>query len=291
VCMMMRHSRSLPSRNGELVSYRKEHSSEMTNDRKGPPILIRHRWLPTSFENVLFFPAKHSADISGSRKRHVSKLFTRNSVSKSFIFNRLHTNSRPNRTWKPQELPCHINFLKYSRIGKQRALWISWPRTSRAYFSSLTLLCLSRFQRWGTRNIHDKNWHRKVHDFDHLVYFWNPPSTCIAQRYDIQVSVLLSTCYSGYPAKHLLFEPQQNFEGDSILLHLDNAPAHNSRLSSEMIKSVKAQRVPYPRYRSDRAPSDFFLFGCLKENPVGHLSLPVTISSLRDGKFSRKSRK
>jgi hypothetical protein len=54
-----------------------------------------------------------------------------------------------------------------------------------------------------------------------------------------------------------------------ILLHLDNAPAHNSRLSSEEIESVKAQRVLHPLYRQDLAPSDFFLFGYLKEKLCG----------------------
>jgi hypothetical protein len=62
----------------------------------------------------------------------------------------------------------------------------------------------------------DKNWHRKVHDFDHLAHFWNPQSTCISPRYEIQMqfSALLSACYSGYPspAKHLLIEPQNNIE-------------------------------------------------------------------------------
>jgi hypothetical protein len=30
--------------------------------------------------------------------------------------------------------------------------------------------CLGRVQRRGTGNTHEKNWHWKVHDFDHMIY-------------------------------------------------------------------------------------------------------------------------
>jgi transposase len=37
------------------------------------------------------------------------------------------------------------------------------------------------------------------------------------------------------------------------------------------IESTKAQRVPHPYYHPDRAPSDFFLFGYMKEKLRGTL--------------------
>jgi hypothetical protein len=52
-------------------------------------------------------------------------------------------------------------------------------------------------------------------------------------------------------------------------LHLDNAPDRDSRLSSEKIESAKAQRVRHLHYDPDRAPSDFFLFGYMKEKLLG----------------------
>jgi hypothetical protein len=87
----------------------------------------------------------------------------------------------------------------------------------------------------------------------------------------MQFSVLLSTCYSGYPypAKYLLIEPQKTLKG--ILLHLEHAPAHNSRLSSEKIESGKVQRVPHPLYSPDVTPNDFFLFRYLKDKLRGTL--------------------
>jgi hypothetical protein len=67
--------------------------------------------------------------------------------------------------------------------------------------------CLGSVQRWRNGNTHDKAWHWKVHDFDHLVHFWNPQSTCIDEMSEIHFSILLSTCYSRYPASHLLIKP------------------------------------------------------------------------------------
>jgi hypothetical protein len=61
----------------------------------------------------------------------------------------------------------------------------------------------------------------------------------------------------------------ENTEAYSILLHLDNAPNRDSRLSSEKIESATAQRVPHLHYNPDRAPSDFFLFGNMKEKLRG----------------------
>jgi hypothetical protein len=54
----------------------------MADDREGPSILIRRIWLPSLFENIIFFHAKYYADISGSRKRHVSDFFTETQVQK-----------------------------------------------------------------------------------------------------------------------------------------------------------------------------------------------------------------
>jgi hypothetical protein len=81
---------------------------------------------------------------------------------------------------------------------------------------------------------------------------------------------------SHYCYQHTLPGIQQNICSSSrrktlngILLHRDNEPALNSRLSSEKIESAKAQRWPHPPYGSDPAPSDFFLFGYLKEKLCG----------------------
>jgi hypothetical protein len=75
----------------------------------------------------------------------------------------------------------------------------------------------------------------------------------------------------------------ENTEGYSILLHLDNAPDRDSRLSSEKIESAKAQRVPHLHYNPDRAPSDFFLFGDMKEKLIG-----TSLTTSDDLTFARR---
>jgi hypothetical protein len=54
-----------------------------------------------------------------------------------------------------------------------------------------------------------------------------------------------------------------------IKLHIDNAPVHNSDLSKKYLSENGIIRVPHPPYSPDIAPSDFYLFGCLKERLLG----------------------
>jgi hypothetical protein len=48
-------------------------------------------------------------------------------------------------------------------------------------------------------------------------------------------------------------------------IHLDNASPHNSRQSQECLEAHQATRLRHSAYSRDLAPSDFFLFGYLKE--------------------------
>jgi histone-lysine N-methyltransferase SETMAR len=76
--------------------------------------------------------------------------------------------------------------------------------------------------------------------------------------------------------QHVIPDIQQNICSSSrrktsnhILLHLETASAHNSRLSSKKIESANAQRVPHTPYNPDLAPSHFFLIGSLNEKLSG----------------------
>jgi hypothetical protein len=46
---------------------------------------------------------------------------------------------------------------------------------------------------------------------------------------------------------------------------MDNARPHNSGRAQECIRTSKAERLSHPAYSPDLAPSNFFLFGYLKE--------------------------
>jgi hypothetical protein len=48
-------------------------------------------------------------------------------------------------------------------------------------------------------------------------------------------------------------------------IHIDNARPSNSNQSREGIQASKAKHLSNPVYSPDLAPSDFFLFGHLKE--------------------------
>jgi hypothetical protein len=50
-----------------------------------------------------------------------------------------------------------------------------------------------------------------------------------------------------------------------FIIHLDNARPHNSESSRNCIQSARAERLPHPLYKPGLAPSDFFLFGYIKE--------------------------
>ena len=49
------------------------------------------------------------------------------------------------------------------------------------------------------------------------------------------------------------------------MIHMDNAPCHNSDSVSNEIKKYGLARMPHPPYSQDIAPYDFWLFGFLKE--------------------------
>jgi transposase len=50
---------------------------------------------------------------------------------------------------------------------------------------------------------------------------------------------------------------------------MDNSPIHRSRAVTEKVGSLRLALAPHPAYSPDLAPSDFFLFGYLKEKIVG----------------------
>jgi len=53
--------------------------------------------------------------------------------------------------------------------------------------------------------------------------------------------------------------------GKTITLHFDNARAHTSRKVQEYMNSHNMKRAVQPPYSPDIAPSDFYLFGYLKD--------------------------
>jgi transposase len=68
----------------------------------------------------------------------------------------------------------------------------------------------------------------------------------------------------------------------SSMAHLDNARPQNSRKSETALTATKARRIPAPAYTPDLSPSEFFLFGMLKERMSGiSYSSPDELISVR----------
>jgi hypothetical protein len=77
----------------------------------------------------------------------------------------------------------------------------------------------------------------------------------------------------------------------NIHRHLDNASAHNVKWAWQKITRAKAAKVVHPAYSPDVAPSDFFLFGCLKRGMAGFTAGSLEDILSRSTRSSQKSRK
>jgi histone-lysine N-methyltransferase SETMAR len=63
-------------------------------------------------------------------------------------------------------------------------------------------------------------------------------------------------------------------------VHLENAHPHNSRQPSHCPRAMRARRMAQPAYSPALAPSDFFLFGFLKQSIQGvHFPYRDTLKS------------
>lgn len=81
---------------------------------------------------------------------------------------------------------------------------------------------------------------------------------------------------SSYFISHILCEIEQLKLQKTVkrkkiqyFLHLDNSHVHNSKDSQEKIANIGFLRAPHPSYSPDVAPSDFYLFGYVKNRLEG----------------------
>jgi histone-lysine N-methyltransferase SETMAR len=50
-----------------------------------------------------------------------------------------------------------------------------------------------------------------------------------------------------------------------LIVHADNARPHRARMTSQFMEQNLMQRAPHPAYSPDLAPSNFYLFGYVKQ--------------------------
>jgi hypothetical protein len=58
-------------------------------------------------------------------------------------------------------------------------------------------------------------------------------------------------------------------QGKKLMVHVDNAPAHNSRTTRNFLEHNPLKRLPHPTDSPDISPSDFCLFGKVKRTLIG----------------------
>lgn len=80
---------------------------------------------------------------------------------------------------------------------------------------------------------------------------------------------------TNYFIEHVLepmnYEFRKTSNGEKMKLHLDNCRVHNSKKSNEWYMKNDVVRVAHPPYSPDLAPSDYFLFGYVKNKLSGQL--------------------
>ena len=75
--------------------------------------------------------------------------------------------------------------------------------------------------------------------------------------------------------------------GRNIILHYDNARPHTSRKVTDYLESHDIEKAPHPPFSPDIAPSDFYLFGYIKQKIAGrHFEDPEDLYSAVDDIFS-----
>ena len=103
-----------------------------------------------------------------------------------------------------------------------------------------------------------------------LTVFWNPSGikvinflpkgeTFNSEYYANNIIKELSKLNGGYPDN----------EGRRLTVHADNARPHISKHTTNIMNIKGLKRAPHPPYSPDIAPSDFFLFGYIKNKMEG----------------------
>jgi hypothetical protein len=253
----------------------------MTHDRESPPILIWHSWLPSSFANVLFFHAKYYADISGSRKRNASEFFTRNTGSKHFIFDVLHVSSRwtedeslkgchaTSTSWNTPALPSNglCDFLDRERVvvlfgifpllyGVSAASGYEVPESpmTKLYTEKCMISII-----WSISAIQS------------LLELTN------RMKYNSQYF-----CHMVIPdIRQTISSSSRRKTLKIILLHLDNAQFHDSRLFQKRLNPHKPTEcrihlLPQTKHQVTSSPLVIW-----KKNPARHPSLRATSGGRR----------
>ena len=103
-----------------------------------------------------------------------------------------------------------------------------------------------------------------------ITFFWNPNGFLVVEALDDNM-VFNADYFRDEILEQINFKSSGDREtlGRSLILHYDNARPHISKKVTEYLDQNDIIRAPQPPYSPDIAPSDFFLFGYMKEKLKG----------------------
>jgi transposase len=104
-----------------------------------------------------------------------------------------------------------------------------------------------------------------------VTVFWNPNGLYVNRFLERSTSVN-SAYFAEYVVRDIEFVPALQTtrqQKKKFIPHMSNSPGHKSRMIIEEIESLHLTLAPHPTYSPDLAPSDFFLFGYLKQKMIG----------------------
>jgi transposase len=103
-----------------------------------------------------------------------------------------------------------------------------------------------------------------------MALFWNPRGAQVSN------ALLNESFNADYFVRHILQSIHSlqivavaHKQQKEFILHLDNSSIHKARVAKPKLSQMPIHSAPHPPYSPDLAPSDFFLFGYLKEKILG----------------------
>jgi hypothetical protein len=104
-----------------------------------------------------------------------------------------------------------------------------------------------------------------------LAVLWNPQGFHAVAMLSPRVSFNVSWFIDGnlVPLVENFFPADWSAWRRKLVLHIENAPAHNSRMTQNLFGHDPLKRLPYPFYSHDISPSNFFLFRKVTKGLVG----------------------
>jgi hypothetical protein len=104
-----------------------------------------------------------------------------------------------------------------------------------------------------------------------VIVFWSslgfPVFEALAKR-KIFTSDYLCKTFCPQFVEYAPMETRQP-RGRRLTVHMDNASPHRSKQTPDCLTSLTLVSAPHPQYSSDLAPSDFYLFGKVKNSLIG----------------------